>query len=122
MSAAQAVAALRPFYFAVHPDLFGRYPEVRQTNENSLKVFNGYLDELYLRRPQRHVKSIELKFYLRSKPNTMKGSVISAPFESVVVTLNHKDPSTIIRQVLETCHLETVHLPPRTSITEEMIR
>ena len=29
LSAAQVATALRPFYFAVHPDLFGKYPAAR---------------------------------------------------------------------------------------------
>lgn len=29
LSGADAVSALRPFYFAVHPDFFGQYPRER---------------------------------------------------------------------------------------------
>lgn len=29
LSGAEAVNALRPFYFAVHPDFFGQYPRER---------------------------------------------------------------------------------------------
>lgn len=37
-SAQQAAAALRPFYFAVHPDRFARDPVVRSKNEKALQV------------------------------------------------------------------------------------
>ncbi|OBS80426.1 hypothetical protein A6R68_21371 [Neotoma lepida] len=37
LSGAEAINALRPFYFAVHPDFFGQHPREREINENSLK-------------------------------------------------------------------------------------
>lgn len=32
LSAAEAVNALRPFYFAVHPDFFGQFPRERASS------------------------------------------------------------------------------------------
>ena len=43
LSGSQLSTALRPFYFLVHPDLFGKYPEIRSINENSLKNLQSYL-------------------------------------------------------------------------------
>jgi hypothetical protein len=38
LTSQQAQVALRPFYFAVHPDRFATDPEVRSQNEKSLQV------------------------------------------------------------------------------------
>ena len=36
----------RPFYFLVHPDLFGKHPEAQEQNEKSLKTLKNYVDFL----------------------------------------------------------------------------
>ncbi|XP_066487361.1 T-cell activation inhibitor, mitochondrial isoform X2 [Tiliqua scincoides] len=65
-SGADAVNALRPFYFAVHPDFFGQHPREREINENSLKRLNGYLENL--QKPGfRSFKPTTLTFYVREK-------------------------------------------------------
>lgn len=118
LSAAQAATALRSFYFAVHPDLFGRFPDIRMNNENSLKLFNGYLDELYeARTTDRPLKPVKLKFYLRTNAPTVR----QQDFKSVDVKLQHRDPYTTIRHVLESCQLPTDHLPAR-PVSEEITR
>ncbi|XP_053323639.1 T-cell activation inhibitor, mitochondrial isoform X2 [Spea bombifrons] len=64
LSGADAVNALRPFYFAVHPDFFGQHPREREVNENSLKRLNGYLESL--QKPGvRYHKPAQLTFYVR---------------------------------------------------------
>uniref|UniRef100_A0A3Q3GMJ8 DUF4460 domain-containing protein n=1 Tax=Labrus bergylta TaxID=56723 RepID=A0A3Q3GMJ8_9LABR len=64
LSGAEAVNALRPFYFAVHPDFFGQHPREREVNENSLKRLNGYLDNL--QKPgSRSLQPMKLTFYVR---------------------------------------------------------
>ncbi|KFM78448.1 hypothetical protein X975_17264, partial [Stegodyphus mimosarum] len=40
----EVATALRPFYFAVHPDLFYQFPKEKEINENSLKQLNFYLE------------------------------------------------------------------------------
>ncbi|XP_069051357.1 T-cell activation inhibitor, mitochondrial isoform X4 [Lepisosteus oculatus] len=64
LSGAEAVNALRPFYFAVHPDFFGQYPREREVNENSLKRLNGYLENLQKPGVQ-SLKPTRLTFYVR---------------------------------------------------------
>uniref|UniRef100_A0A3Q0RST1 T cell activation inhibitor, mitochondrial n=1 Tax=Amphilophus citrinellus TaxID=61819 RepID=A0A3Q0RST1_AMPCI len=64
LSGAEAVNALRPFYFAVHPDFFGQYPKEREVNENSLKRLNGYLENL--QKPGScSLQPMRLTFYVR---------------------------------------------------------
>lgn len=46
LTSSEALRALRPFYLAVHPDLFAQFPRERSTNEDSLKKLNSYLDAL----------------------------------------------------------------------------
>ena len=46
ITSSEALRALRPFYLAVHPDLFPQHPRERSTNEDSLKKLNSYLDAL----------------------------------------------------------------------------
>ena len=43
LSSSQVSTALRPFYFLVHPDLFGRWPQEQAVNEASLKQLKSYL-------------------------------------------------------------------------------
>ncbi|XP_076672349.1 T-cell activation inhibitor, mitochondrial isoform X3 [Andrena cerasifolii] len=64
LSTGEVSTALRPFYFTVHPDLFGQYPTQRTVNENSLKQLSSIIENLQQQRP---VRPITLPFYLRSK-------------------------------------------------------
>ncbi|VDP47134.1 unnamed protein product [Soboliphyme baturini] len=107
----EAVTALRPFYFLVHPDFFGRYPEVRLVNENSLKSLNNYLDSLIRGKPVCSAK--KLTFYLRSKasPSEMLSSDSDGcRLKTVSIVLSHNDPYSLVRCVLETCSLSTESL------------
>ncbi|TEA30813.1 hypothetical protein DBR06_SOUSAS31610001, partial [Sousa chinensis] len=86
LSGAEAVNALRPFYFAVHPDFFGQHPRERaikisckllrvlviifsvpglkEVNENSLKRLSAYLENL--QKPGfKSLKPTQLMFYVR---------------------------------------------------------
>ncbi|GAB1294851.1 T cell activation inhibitor, mitochondrial [Apodemus speciosus] len=66
LSGAEAINALRPFYFAVHPDFFGQHPREREVNENSLKRLSVYLENL--QKPGfKSLKPTQLTFYIREK-------------------------------------------------------
>uniref|UniRef100_A0A8D0KPT1 DUF4460 domain-containing protein n=1 Tax=Strix occidentalis caurina TaxID=311401 RepID=A0A8D0KPT1_STROC len=82
LSGADAINALRPFYFAVHPDFFGQHPKEREVNENSLKRLNGYLENL--QKPGfRSFKPTQLTFYVRERePNS---SNVQESFSSSVM-------------------------------------
>ncbi|XP_078036460.1 T-cell activation inhibitor, mitochondrial isoform X3 [Augochlora pura] len=64
LSTGEVSTALRPFYFTVHPDLFGQYPTQRTVNENSLKQLSSIIECLQQHRP---IRPTTLPFYLRSK-------------------------------------------------------
>ncbi|XP_034103420.1 T-cell activation inhibitor, mitochondrial [Drosophila albomicans] len=99
--------ALRPFYFAVHPDLFGQHPEQRQTNENSLKLLSAHLEALYHHTyPNEDTKV--LKFYVRESTNAHKRD----SFKLVQIRMDRstRDPQRFIQNLLESCNLSTDYI------------
>ncbi|KAL8613915.1 hypothetical protein ACOMHN_032905 [Nucella lapillus] len=60
-------AALRPFYFIVHPDLFGQFPNERAVNEDSLKHLSEYVMSLQV---SGRARPIQLTFFIRQHDNT----------------------------------------------------
>lgn len=111
LSGAEAVNALRPFYFAVHPDFFGQHPREREVNENSLKRLNGYLENL--QKPgSRSVQPMKLTFYVR---DTKDGGdehtgVLPSGFRSVSFTLHTSDVLSTVMNVLASCSLPVEHM------------
>ncbi|XP_047667626.1 T-cell activation inhibitor, mitochondrial isoform X2 [Tachysurus fulvidraco] len=111
LSGADAVNALRPFYFAVHPDFFGQHPREREVNENSLKRLNGYLENL--QKPGfRSVKPTNLTFYLRDirEKTEDNNDVLHSGFHSVTFTLQAKDVLCAVVDVLKFCSLSVEHI------------
>uniref|UniRef100_A0AC34QG38 DUF4460 domain-containing protein n=1 Tax=Panagrolaimus sp. JU765 TaxID=591449 RepID=A0AC34QG38_9BILA len=90
LSAQQAAAALRPFYFAVHPDRFGQDPKIRQKNEKSLQIFNGYLNELFPN-TSTTIKPVKVEFSI------MKNDEL----QHVSINLSGKDPHQIVEDALK---------------------
>lgn len=76
-SNAELSTVLRPFYFAVHPDLFGQHPVQRSTNEESLKYLSAFLESFQSQRSP-HMAPATLKFYIRDKG--ARGENCSATF------------------------------------------
>ncbi|XP_060680220.1 T-cell activation inhibitor, mitochondrial isoform X3 [Hemiscyllium ocellatum] len=112
LSVAEAVNALRPFYFAVHPDFFGQYPREREVNENSLKQLNSYLE--CMQRPGRKtLQPTKLTFYIRdtsSDPNAPQHHVNTSGFRPVTFTLQNKDLLSVVVTILKSCSLSTDHV------------
>lgn len=123
LSSTEVSTALRPFYFSVHPDLFGQYPEERvgifnhngnfleqipvncifQTvNENSLKQLSSYLETV---QQNRMGSPLTLKFYL--KPHRVQ-SVKS--LKSVQIHLNDKSLKRVVTSILQSCDLPTTYV------------
>lgn len=102
LSSAEVSTALRPFYFSVHPDLFGKHPNERSVNENSLKQLSSYLETLQQRRS---VQPVSLKFYLRSQGESVKGS-----FRMVTLNLREHDTRNVVLRVLKLCDLPTTYV------------
>ncbi|KAE9549113.1 hypothetical protein FO519_007674 [Halicephalobus sp. NKZ332] len=98
-SAQQAAAALRPFYFAVHPDRFAKDPAVRSKNEKALQIFNGYLNDLFPNRG--HPKPVNVVF------SVMRNNKL----EDVSINLSGEDPHKIVETALKKLDLSTKDLP-----------
>ncbi|XP_067837820.1 T-cell activation inhibitor, mitochondrial isoform X2 [Heptranchias perlo] len=112
LSATDAVNALRPFYFAVHPDFFGQYPREREVNENSLKRLSSYLE--CMQRPgYRALQPTQLTFYIRETTgdtNLPQQCVNTAGFRAVSFTLQTKDLLSTVVNILKSCSLPTDHV------------
>lgn len=111
LSGAEAVNALRPFYFAVHPDFFGQYPREREVNENSLKRLNGYLENL--QKPgSRSVQPMKLTFYVRetNSSSDAQPDLLTSGFRSVSFTLHTNDVLSTVMNVLTSCSLPVEHM------------
>lgn len=111
LSGAEAVNALRPFYFAVHPDFFCQYPREREVNENSLQKLNGYLERLN-KFGGNSIQPVKLTFYVRdTKDNSdaQKG-IYPTGFRSVSFTLHTSDVLSTVKNILRSCSLPTDHV------------
>ncbi|XP_048367200.1 T-cell activation inhibitor, mitochondrial [Sphaerodactylus townsendi] len=98
LSGADAVNALRPFYFAVHPDFFGQHPREREVNENSLKRLNGYLENL---------QKPGFRFPFNSANQQSFGT---SGFRAVSFTLRTRDLLSTVLDILNSCSLSTEHV------------
>ncbi|XP_005112454.1 T-cell activation inhibitor, mitochondrial [Aplysia californica] len=102
-----ASAALRPFYFVVHPDLFGQHPTERAVNENSLKLLNEYLavhPSLGKTEPK------EMVFYIRSQDSSGPG------LKQVKICLTTSNLRDTVMAILSTCGLSNSHVPESSGI------
>ncbi|TMS10890.1 T-cell activation inhibitor, mitochondrial [Larimichthys crocea] len=119
LSGADAVNALRPFYFAVHPDFFGQYPREREVNENSLKRLNGYLDNLQKPGSQ-SVQPMKLTFYVRDTKDSsdVQPDLLTSGFRSVSFTLHTNDVLSTVMNVLKSCRLPMEHMRGLTARAE----
>lgn len=100
LSAQQVAAALRPFYFAVHPDRFGKDPEIRLKNEKSLQIFNGYLNDLFPN-SSTTIRPVKVQFSI------MKNDKL----HDVCINLSGKDPHQIVEDALKNLNLDIKNLP-----------
>ncbi|XP_055614506.1 T-cell activation inhibitor, mitochondrial isoform X2 [Uranotaenia lowii] len=107
LSSSEVATALRPFYFAVHPDLFGRYPQQRQTNEESLKLLSAHLESLLSQGRILPSSPKMLSFYVRaSNAPEHRGT-----FNLVKVPLERTgDTKQVLRKILQSCHLSTEYV------------
>ncbi|CAL8248096.1 unnamed protein product [Lota lota] len=120
LSAADAINALRPFYFAVHPDFFGQYPREREVNENSLKRLNGYLENL--QKPGRKsTPPTKLTFYIRGTQDNgdNQQDILPPGFRTVSFTLHTKDVLSTVTDILKSCSLSVEHMKGIEASTEK---
>ncbi len=107
LTPSEAAAALRPFYFVVHPDLFVRYPQIRLVNEQSLKLLQEHLVELY-RNPgygsnYSNQPPLMLSFYLRDVHKVPSGG----KFRMVNLSLQRDSLYRTVLEILQKSSLPT---------------
>lgn len=112
LSGAEAVNALRPFYFAVHPDFFGQHPVEREINENSLKRLSVYLENL--QKPGfKSLKPTQLTFYVRETDQSSSDGqepFSTSGFRAVKFTLHTRDLLSTVLYILNSCSLSIEHI------------
>ncbi|XP_028165646.1 T-cell activation inhibitor, mitochondrial isoform X1 [Ostrinia furnacalis] len=110
LSSAEISTALRPFYFSVHPDLFGKYPAQRKVNENSLQQLSALLEA---QQSSRGIAVPPLSFYLRQK------DMPEGEFKHVKIQLNGNNARETVVKVLNACQMSTTYVDkiPRSTIT-----
>ncbi|XP_061571210.1 T-cell activation inhibitor, mitochondrial-like [Cololabis saira] len=119
LTGAEAVNALRPFYFAVHPDFFGQHPREREVNENSLKRLNAYLENL--QKPVRSsVQPLKLTFYIKDTKDSsnVRPELLPSGFQAVSFTLHTSDVLSTVMKVLASCRLPVEHVKDLTGRSE----
>ncbi|XP_071089039.1 T-cell activation inhibitor, mitochondrial-like [Haliotis cracherodii] len=99
----ETAAALRPFYFVVHPDLFGKYPRERSVNEESLKRLHEYITCLQ-RSGSAHPTVLQFFFRPQQLP-TEKPAL-----QSVNISLASRDVRDTVKTVLSSFHLPLDYL------------
>ena len=112
ISSNQLQTALRPFFFMVHPDLFGKYPEQRAINEHSLQILSQSLESLQKlsRFPPQSPKS--LPFYLRIKNQE------NTPFKLIKVPLQtQRNTQNFVKDILKVCEIDTTYIEKLTPST-----
>ncbi|CAG5114783.1 unnamed protein product [Candidula unifasciata] len=101
-TARDASAALKPFYFIVHPDLFGQHPAERAVNENSLKLLNEYLTG-HASDGKNEAK--EIVFYIRSQDNS------EPALKQVKIYLTTSNLRETVMDILTSSGLPSSHVP-----------
>ncbi|KAI8422590.1 hypothetical protein MSG28_006378 [Choristoneura fumiferana] len=101
LSSAEVSTALRPFYFSVHPDLFGKYPEQRKVNENSLQQLSALIEA---QQSSRRMSIPPLPFYLRQQ------DMADGDFKLVKIQLNSSNVRETVVKVLNACDISTKYI------------
>lgn len=112
LSVSETAIALRPLFFKVHPDLFGKFPKEQAINEQSLKLLNEYIERLHSRQD---VQPVSLIFYMRNNSSsyarnlqTLQHSSSEGAFDnfhSVQLILASKTLRDAVRSILGACSL-----------------
>lgn len=120
LTSSQVSTALRPFFFAVHPDRFWAYPSEKDVNENSLKQLNEHL-EFYKSTTgdnhsnQRTGDNKMFKFYLRNSDHVSSDGthnpLIKKDLKLIQITIRPSDDiNSTVDTILSSCKLSTEYL------------
>ncbi|XP_050294163.1 T-cell activation inhibitor, mitochondrial [Anthonomus grandis grandis] len=101
LTSTEISTALRPFYFSVHPDLFGQHPKEREINETSLQQLSSLLQTL---QAAKYLPPITLPFYVKNRNSQDDATRL------IKVNLRGRDIGTAIVNILKSCDLPTTHV------------
>ncbi|XP_066152992.1 T-cell activation inhibitor, mitochondrial [Euwallacea fornicatus] len=101
LTSTEVSTALRPFYFSVHPDLFGQHPKERATNESSLQQLSSILQSL---QGDKLFAPITLPFYVKNRNNQNESAKL------IKIFLKDRDLGTVIVHILKACDLPISHI------------
>lgn len=101
LSSAEVSTALRPFYFSVHPDLFGKYPIQRNINEHSLQQLSALIEA---QQSSKRISVPPLSFYLRQK------DMPDGEFKLIKIQLNSNNVRETVVKVLNACDISTKYI------------
>ncbi|XP_047019192.1 T-cell activation inhibitor, mitochondrial-like isoform X1 [Helicoverpa zea] len=101
LSSAEVSTALRPFYFSVHPDLFGKYPTQRKVNENSLQQLSALIEA---QQSSKRLTVPTLSFYLRQK------NMPDGEFKHIKIQLNSNNVRETVVKILNACDISTTYI------------
>ena len=104
LSGAEVSTALRPFYFLVHPDLFGKYPREQTENEKSLKILKNYVDTLV--HDKKKPNPAEVKFFVRPR-GVGGGSRKDSSIPSIKIRLRETKLRSMVVTILRSADLPT---------------
>ncbi len=118
LSNAQVATALRPFYFLVHPDLFGRWPREQAVNETSLKMLKSHLAIMMDER--KRPKPLKATFYVKHRGS----SKASSSLNMVQLKLNSNKVRDAISSILKTVDLPTSYVDsvPETADESNLVK
>ncbi|XP_050425984.1 T-cell activation inhibitor, mitochondrial [Adelges cooleyi] len=103
ISSNELSTALRPFYFSVHPDLFGQYPNERAINESSLQMLSSFIESTRKNQP---VKPVTVKFFLKPHNRTQNIDQL----KTVNIYLKQNDLKQTVSTILQSCNLSTSYV------------
>ncbi|KAL1506243.1 hypothetical protein ABEB36_005639 [Hypothenemus hampei] len=101
LTSTEISTALRPFYFSVHPDLFGQHPKERAINETSLQQLSSIFQSL---QASKYLQPITLPFYVKNRNNQNETAKL------IKIYLKGRDLGTIIVDILKACDLPVSHV------------
>lgn len=101
----EVATALRPFYFSVHPDLFGQFPKERAVNEESLKRLSEYVTSL---QKTGNARPTDVIFFVRRQNESTSTSTDG--MKEVKIELSSKTLRDTVVAVLGACGLPLDYL------------
>ena len=104
LSGTEVSTALRPFYFLVHPDLFGKYPKAQTENEKSLKILKNYVETLVHEKNRPNPK--EVKFFVKPRGGTMPAKD-QTQLQSIRIRLRDSKLRATVLNILKSAELPT---------------